>query len=91
MLKRFCTFGFGAAVLVSASTAFAQERSALVIANSAYADDMALPQVRDTALEMSETLFGMGFNVSRLENPDLAEMQGAVAAMQASGGSVVIY
>ena len=80
----------GAFVLL-ASGVSAQERSALVVANSGYDGALALPEVRETALEMSEALFGLGFTVSRLENPGTDALRDALAELQAGGGPVVIY
>lgn len=69
----------------------AQDRTALVIANSAYPDDAALPDVRGTALKVSETLLGLGFTVNRLENPSAADMQTAVTSVQSGDGVSLIY
>lgn len=71
--------------------AIAQERTALVIANSAYAGDDALPDVRAAALKVSETLLGLGFAVNRLENPSSADLQTAVSTAQAGDGVSLIY
>lgn len=69
----------------------AQDRTALVIANSGYADDIALPDVRDAALEVSEALFGLGFAVTRLENPSADELTAALKTTASSDGPAVIY
>ena len=69
----------------------AQERTALVIANSAYPGEAALPDVRRAALKVSETLLGLGFAVNRLENPSTADMQTAVTSAQAGDGVSLIY
>ena len=67
--------GAGLAAVFFATPMFAQDRTALVIANSAYPGDAALPDVRGAALKVSETLLGLGFTVNRLENPSAADMQ----------------
>lgn len=71
--------------------ALAQDRTALVIANSAYAGDAALPDVRGAALKVSETLLGLGFTVNRLENPSSADLQAAVSTAQSGDGVSLIY
>ena len=71
--------------------AVAQDRTALVIANSAYAGDAALPDVRGAALKVSETLLGLGFTVNRLENPSSADLQTAVSTAQSGDGVSLIY
>ena len=77
--------------LCLASAAAAQDRVALVVANAGYDGALALPEVRETALEMSETLFGLGFTVTRLENPDTEALRAALAVVQAGSGPAVIY
>ena len=83
--------GAGLAAVFFATPMFAQDRTALVIANSAYPGDAALPDVRGAALKVSETLLGLGFTVNRLENPSAADMQTAVASAQAGDGVSLIY
>lgn len=80
-----------AATLTAGHAVQAQDRAALVVANAGYAGDLAVPAVRDTALEMSEALFGLGFTVQRMENPSLDELRSAVTSIQANAGPVVIY
>ena len=69
----------------------AQDRAALVIANSAYAGDLALPDVRPAGEDISETLFGLGFDVNRVENADRERMEQAIAEIAAFDGPAVIY
>ncbi len=79
------------AVACWAVPAVAQDRSALVIANSAYSGDAALPALRKTALDVSETLLGLGFTVNRLENPSADAMQTALDTIANSTGPSLIY
>lgn len=74
-----------------ATPVVAQDRTALVIANSAYAGDAALPRVRDAGVKVSETLLGLGFAVNRLENPSAADLQIAVDTAQSGDGVSLIY
>jgi hypothetical protein len=74
-----------------AAPVVAQDRTALVIANSAYPGDAALGDVRKTALDVSETLLGLGFAVNRLENPSGADMQTALSTLQNADGISLLY
>ncbi len=69
----------------------AQDRTALVIANTAYDGDAALNAIRRDTEKMSETLFGLGFTVERLENVNQAVMTAAISALNEVEGEVVIY
>lgn len=74
-----------------ANVAHAQDRAALVIANTGYEGAAALPDLRRATENMSETLFGLGFTVNRLENADRAEILAGLAALDDHDGPVVIY
>ena len=74
-----------------AAPAAAQDRTALVIANSAYPGDAALPNLRGAALDVSEALLGLGFVVNRLENPSADDMQTALSAIQSATGPALVY
>lgn len=71
--------------------AAAQDRTALVIANSAYPADAALPKLRGVALDVSEALLGLGFVVNRLENPSADEMQSALETLESATGPSLVY
>ena len=64
---------------------------ALVIANFAYPDAPANGALRQDAFRVSERLFGLGFTVSRLENPDAGRIDRALADLAADHGRVAIY
>lgn len=83
----------GAAIALAclAAPAAAQDRTALVIANSAYPGDTALPNIRKSALDVSETLLGLGFAVNRLENPSADDLQAALTALENASGTSLLY
>jgi uncharacterized caspase-like protein len=68
--------------------ALAEGRVALIVA--ATGDATSAKNVRRDALDMSESLFGMGFTVTRLENPSAAQI-GTVAAGMPRSGTVLFY
>jgi hypothetical protein len=68
--------------------ALAETRVALIIA--ATGDAATAKNVRRDALDVSESLFGMGFTVTRLENPSAAQI-GTVAAGLPRNGTVLFY
>lgn len=79
------------ALALGAGTATAQDRAALVIANTGYDGAAALPDLRRATENMSETLFGLGFTVSRLENATQADILAGLEALDDHDGPVVIY
>ena len=83
--------GASVALACLATPVVAQDRTALVIANSAYPADTALPDIRRSALKVSEQLLGLGFVVNRLENPSAADMQTALTELQAAEGVSLLY
>ncbi len=80
-----------AALCLGASHAAAQDRAALVIANTGYAETAALGGMRRDTEKVSEALFGLGFAVTRLENAAKAEIEAALSDLAGAEGSVVIY
>ena len=70
-------------VAAVASGASAQDRRALVVASDAAA--------RESALAVSETLFGLGFDVQRLEAPGPDGWQAALADLAAHDGPVAVH
>jgi hypothetical protein len=63
--------------LAYASPVSAEDRIAILV--SAESTSAQTPANGADVLSLSETLFGMGFNVSRLQNPDNAALQAAIA------------
>ncbi len=79
-----------AGAFISAASAALAER-AVVVANFAYPDAPAQQELRDRALKVSETLLGLGYQVTRLENPDQTRFDDALSAVSDVDGPVVIY
>ena len=77
------------ALALGSSAALADR--ALIIANFAYPDAPANGALRQDAFRVSERLFGLGFTVSRLENPDAGRIDRALADLAADQGRVAIY
>jgi len=81
-----------AAVLAAASFGSgALAEQALIIANYAYNDAANQTDVRARAEDVSETLFGLGYAVTRLENPTVGRVQTAIDGLAAQTGPVVVY
>ncbi len=80
---------FGLLMLL-AGPAMAQHRVALVIAGTTTGDG-AVPSARDDALSVSEALFGLGFQVTRLENPSADRLRAATAELGKDTSPVVVY
>lgn len=80
-----------AAACLGAGSVLAQDRTALVIANTAYAGEASLDGLRRETEKMSESLFGLGFTVTRLENADKPAIEAALADLSAAEGQVVVY
>ncbi|MFQ1701450.1 caspase family protein [Loktanella agnita] len=87
--KAIIRFLAGCAVALMALPALADR--ALVVANFDYPDAPAAGPLRDRALALSETLLGLGFQVVRLENPDQAALDAAVATLGDADEPVVFY
>ncbi len=69
----------------------AMAEQALIVVNHAYQGAEARRDVRTRAEDVSETLFGLGYAVNRLENPDATDIRTALDRLQAQAGPVVIY
>uniref|UniRef100_A0AAN0MEB6 Caspase family protein n=1 Tax=Yoonia rhodophyticola TaxID=3137370 RepID=A0AAN0MEB6_9RHOB len=69
----------------------AEAEQALIISNFNYADTAPFGDVRAQSLKLSETLFGLGYTVNRLENPSAAEISTATGALANAEDPVVIY
>ncbi len=69
----------------------AMAEQALIIVNHAYQGAEARRDVRTRAEDVSEALFGLGYAVNRLENPDATDIRTALDRLQAQAGPVVIY
>src|SRR5262245_13027308 len=67
-----------AALVISAESAFAQSRVALVIGNSDYQAAVSLLNPANDAKAVADALTGAGFEVTRLSNLTQAEMRRAV-------------
>ncbi len=91
MLTGFARFCGAAALCLGASQATAQERPALVIANTSYAGNAALGGLRRDTEKLSEALFGLGFTVTRLENAEKAAIEAALADLAGKDGPAVVY
>jgi hypothetical protein len=79
-----------AAIFIACAVpALAEDRVALVVASES--DATAMDAARDDALALSETLFGMGFAVRRLENPDAAGLAAAIAALPADATALLYF
>jgi hypothetical protein len=72
-----------------AGPALAEGRVALIVASTA----AGVPEkaVRSDALDLSESLFGMGFTVTRLENPSAAQIDAAIAGMPKTGPALLYF
>jgi Caspase domain len=72
-----------------ASPILAEGRVALIVASTA----AGAPEktVRGDALDLSESLFGMGFTVTRLENPTAAQIDAALAGMPKTGPALFYF
>jgi hypothetical protein len=72
-----------------AGPALAEGRVALIVASTA----AGVPEkaVRGDALDLSESLFGMGFTVTRLENPTAAQVDAAIAGMPKTGTALFYF
>ncbi|MEY1556985.1 caspase family protein [Yoonia sp. R2331] len=84
-------FGGVAGLCLAAGQAAAQDRNALVIANTGYAAEAALDGLRRDTEKMSEALFGLGFTVTRLENAAKSDIDAALADLAAKDGPGVVY
>ncbi len=82
--------GLSALLVGLAGPAIAQQRVALVIAGTTTGDG-ALPSARDDALSVSEALFGLGFQVTRLENPSADKLRAATAELGKDTSPAVVY
>lgn len=85
-----CTFALAVAILLSAGFAFAENRVALVIGQSAYRSVTALPNPTNDAKAMTELLTAAGFDVTTARDVSQNEMRQAVgdfAAKIAGKGS----
>ncbi len=83
-LLRLCLLGTALLALSAEAQAPADIRIALVIGNSAYQGGAALANPAHDAKAMSETLRGMGFVVVELRDGSKAQMNAAVAKVQAA-------
>lgn len=72
-----------------AGPALAEGRVALVVASTA--GGVAEKTVRGDALDVSESLFGLGFTVTRLENPSAAQLDAAIAGMPKTGAALFYF
>jgi hypothetical protein len=72
-----------------AGPAFAEGRVALIVASTA--GGVPEKAVRGDALDLSESLFGMGFTVTRLENPSAAQVDAAIAGMPKTGPALFYF
>ena len=72
-----------------AGPVLAEGRVALIVASTA----AGVPEktVRGDALDLSESLFGMGFTVTRLENPTAAQIDAAIAGMPKTGPALFYF
>jgi hypothetical protein len=79
-----------AAIFIAcAMPAAAEDRVALVIASESGA--APTDAARKDTLALSEMLFGMGFTVKRLENPDAAALTSAIAALPADATALLYF
>ncbi len=69
-----------ALLLSAAGMLRAEPRIALVIGNSAYQAVSSLPNPSNDARLIAETLTGLGFDVTLIEDGDMAAMQAAISA-----------
>ncbi len=69
----------------------ASAERALIIANFAYDGVAPQAEIRKKAEDLSETFFGLGYIVNRLENPQAGELDTAFASLAQETGPVVIY
>ena len=72
-----------------AQPVLAEGRVALIVASTAAG--VPAKVVRDDALDLSESLFGMGFTVTRLENPTAAQVDAAIAGMPKTGPALFYF
>lgn len=69
--------------------AFAQDRVALVVSSDGGAPPTE--SMRKDAFALSETLFGMGFAVSRMENPDAAALTQALSGLPKDATALLFF
>ena len=62
-----------------------------MIVNFAYPDAAPQAALREDAFAVSEALFGLGYTVARLENPEPRRIEDALQELAAVTGPVVIY
>jgi hypothetical protein len=72
-----------------AAPALADGRVALIVASTA--GGVPEKTVRGDALDLSESLFGMGFTVTRLENPTAVQLDAALAGMPKTGPALFYF
>ena len=87
--RAISTFALCSALALAASTALAER--ALIIVNFAYPDAAPQTALREDAFAVSEALFGLGYNVARLENPAPERIEAALQELATVTGPVVIY
>ncbi len=78
-----------ALIFAYAVPAAAQDRVAIVVSSES-GEAAAVPDQAEI-LALSETLFGLGFAVSRLQNPDEAALTAAIAAVPADATTLFYY
>ncbi|MGL4322080.1 MAG: hypothetical protein ACRCS3_14570, partial [Paracoccaceae bacterium] len=69
--------------------AFAQDRVAFVVSSDAGA--APTESMRKDAFALSEALFGMGFSVTRLENPDAAQLMARIGSVPDSATTLLFF
>jgi hypothetical protein len=75
--------------MACAMPAAAEDRVALVVASESGA--ALTDAARKDALALSESLFGMGFAVRRLENPDAAALTAAITALPVDATALLYF
>ncbi len=85
------TGGILGAIWMAGSADAQDARTALVVASYAYEGDAALGTARADAQSVSQTLFGLGYSVVRLENPTPSALREALAKTATATDTAVLY